>query len=255
VFSYNPVVGPRTTETGFKPAPAYVQGQTVDEVGGGICQTSSTLYLATLRANLEIVERQNHSYISSYITAGMDATVSYGALDYRFKNNTAYPIRIEAGVANRQLTIRIYGTKTDDVTVKMTYEILSTTPYGVVYKADSSVPAGTTKVSVTPYTGYKVVTYRNLYNGSGTLISSTQEAVSTYKTRDKVILYNPADGDPSAPAASPSPSPAPTESTTPAENTTPAESASPEPSAPADATQPADGGTDGGAAADQEGAL
>lgn len=78
VFSYNDVVGQRTAARGYQAAPAYVQGETVDEIGGGICQTSSTLYLACLRSNLEITERYAHRYVPAYITAGMDATVSWG---------------------------------------------------------------------------------------------------------------------------------------------------------------------------------
>lgn len=240
VFSYNDVVGPRTTAAGFLPAPAYVQGQTVNEVGGGICQVSSTIYLATLRSNLEIVERRNHSYISDYITAGMDATVAYNAIDYKFKNDTEYPIMIEASVKNRKLTVQIVGTKTDDTRVEMTYSIVSTTPYEVIYQADESVPVGTTKVSVTPYKGYKVVVYRNVYDGDGKLISSEQENVSTYRKRDKVILYNPADagslgiptgGSGSTPETSPSPSASVSPGTSPTPGVSPTPSPSPAPSA------------------------
>ncbi len=99
-FSYNEAVGQRTAERGYKPAPAYVQGETVDEIGGGICQTSSTLYLACLRSNLEITERYAHRYIPAYIPAGMDATVSWGGPDYKFTNNTDYPIKIVTTYAN-----------------------------------------------------------------------------------------------------------------------------------------------------------
>ena len=258
VFSYNTVVGPRTTAAGFLPAPAYVKGETVNEVGGGICQVSSTLYLACLRSNLEIVERQNHSYISDYITAGMDATVAYNAIDYQFRNDTEYPILIDARVVGRKLTIQILGTKTDDITVEMTYRILSTTPYEVVYEPDETVPVGTTKVKVTPYNGYKVVVYRNLYDGEGDLVESIQENVSNYRKRDRVILYNPADaeslgittGGEATPSPSPDPSPSPTGTTPPVETappvetgapveTPPAETSSPEPTAPVE-TAPAE---------------
>ncbi|RAZ93300.1 hydrolase, partial [Klebsiella oxytoca] len=79
--SYNETVGQRTTAKGYKPAPAYVKGETVDEIGGGVCQPSSTLYLACLRANLEITERYAHRYVPAYIGKGMDATVSWGGPD------------------------------------------------------------------------------------------------------------------------------------------------------------------------------
>ncbi len=198
-FSYNSTVGPRTTERGFSPAPAYRGGETVDEVGGGICQVSSTLYLAALRANLSITDRRNHTYISAYIEAGMDATVAYGVIDFCFLNDTDSPVKLVLTVNRRTLTVRILGTETDGITAEMSHVTLSSTSAGVVYKADSAVRAGTTEVSTTPYNGYVVDTYRSLYDESGALLSKTLESHNVYKVRNKVVLYNPADGDPSAP--------------------------------------------------------
>ena len=192
VFSYNGAVGQRTAARGYQPAPAYVKGETVDEIGGGICQTSSTLYLACLRSNLEIVQRYAHRYAPSYITWGLDATVSWGGPDYQFKNDTNYPIKIVTSYSGGYLTVTIYGTKVDDVTVKMTTEKLSDTPYETIYEDDPTLAPGTEQVKTTPYTGHKVRSYRNLYDGNGNLISSTLEAVSDYKSRNKVILRGPA---------------------------------------------------------------
>lgn len=192
IFDYNEVVGQRTTARGYQPAPAYVQGETVDEIGGGVCQPSSTLYLATLKSNLEIVERYAHRYVPAYIPKGMDATVSWGGPNYRFRNNTDYPVKIQSVYSKGYLTMTLYGTKTDDVTVKMTNKVLSTTEYKTVYEDDPTLPAGAEKVKTTPYTGYKVETYRNLYDGSGKLISSNFEASSDYKVRNKVISKGPA---------------------------------------------------------------
>lgn len=191
VFSYNGVVGQRTTEKGYKAAPAYVQGETVDEIGGGVCQPSSTLYYACLLANLEITERYAHRYAPSYITWGMDATVSWGGPDYKFTNDTKYPIKIVTKYQNNYLTVQIWGTKTDDLTVKMTYETLSNTDFKEVEQLDPSLAPGTRQVKVTPYTGHKVKSYRNLYDGSGNLISSAEEAVSDYKSRDRLVLVGP----------------------------------------------------------------
>lgn len=192
VFSYNETTGQRTTAKGYRPAPAYVGGETVDEVGGGVCQPSSTLYLACLNSNLEIVERYAHRYVPAYIGKGMDATVSWGGPDYKFRNDTDYPIKIEAVYDKGYLTMSIYGTKTDDITVKMVYEHISTTPFEVVYEDDPTLAPGEEKVKTTPYTGYKGRTYRNLYDGDGKLISSTYEDTSTYRARNKVILRGPA---------------------------------------------------------------
>ena len=236
VFSYNDVVGQRTAARGYQAAPAYVQGETVDEIGGGICQTSSTLYLACLRSNLEITERYAHRYVPAYITAGMDATVSWGGPDYKFTNNSLYPIKIVTIYENNYLTVRILGTNVDGTSVKMTNEHLSTTPYETVYEDDPTLAPGTEKVKTTPYTGYKYRTYRNVYDANGKLISSAYEATSDYKSRNKVILrgpaVEPADGGAQIPTDT-------TEPTTPVEPT--------EPQDPGVPTEPAEpGAPDGG---------
>lgn len=191
-FSYNGTVGSRTAARGFLPAPAYVSGETVQEIGGGVCQGSSTIYLASLRANLEIVERYPHGYITRYVPDGMDATVYYGAKDFRFKNNTPFPVKVVGSVSGRTLTVNILGTKSDNITVEMTNQVVGTTGYNTVYKVDSSVPAGSTRVSVTPYTGYTVKVYRNLYE-NGKLKDTKLESTSVYRSRDKVVLVSPED--------------------------------------------------------------
>ena len=192
IFDYNKVVGKRTTENGYGPAPSYINGETVDSIGGGICQTSSTIYLATLLANLEIVERYAHRYYPSYITMGMDATVSWGGPEFRFKNNTGYPIRIDVSYENSEITVKIYGTKTDDTYVKMTREVLSSTGYETEYIETEDLPWGTQQQKQSGYTGYEVKSYRNIYDGDGNLISSTLEAKSSYKSRNEIILVGSA---------------------------------------------------------------
>ncbi|MBP3509372.1 VanW family protein [Oscillibacter sp.] len=192
VFSYNESVGQRTAANGYQPAPAYVKGETVDEIGGGICQTSSTLYLACLRGNLEITERYAHRYIPAYIAAGMDATVSWGGPDYKFTNDTDYPVKIVTEYKGDYLTVKLLGTNVTGITAKMTNEQLSTTPFEVVYEDDETLAPGTEQVKTTPYTGSKWKTYRHLYDANGKLISSSYEATSDYKARNKVILKGPA---------------------------------------------------------------
>ncbi len=192
VFSYNATTGQRTAAKGYQAAPAYVGGETVDEMGGGVCQTSSTIYYACLRANLEITERYAHRYVPAYIDWGMDATVSWGGPDYKFTNNTDYPIKIVATYSGGYLTVKILGTNVDGTYAKMTNEVLSKTNWETVYKDDETLPAGTEKVTTTPYTGYKVKSYRNVYSADGKLISSTYEATSDYKVRNKVISRGPA---------------------------------------------------------------
>lgn len=197
-----------------------MKGETVDEVGGGICQTSSTLYLACLLSNLEITERYAHRYVPAYISPGMDATVSWGGPDYKFTNNTLYPIKIVTSYSGGYLTVKILGTKTDSTYVKMTNEKLSTTNYEVVYEDDDTLAPGTEQVKTTPYTGSKWKTYRNIYDANGKLISSNFEASSDYKVRNKVILRGPAAQPGSGTAEIPT---APSTDTPAQENPTPTE--------------------------------
>ena len=224
-FSYNESVGKRTADRGFKPAPAYVKGETVDEIGGGICQTSSTLYLACLMSNLEITERYAHRYVPAYIAWGMDATVSWGGPDYKFTNNTLYPVKIVTKYEKGYLTVQILGTNVDGTYVKMSNEVLSKTPWETIYQEDPTMAPGSPDVvKVTPYTGYKVNSYQTIYDKDGNVIDSHFEASSNYKVRNKVILQAPAaqpgSGTAEIPAVTPgtpSDTPVPMEPTVPAE--------------------------------------
>ena len=108
-FSYNKVVGERTIAAGYKEAKIYSSGEVVDGLGGGICQISSTLYNAAVLANLDITQRRNHQFVTSYLPAGRDATVVYGSQDFKFKNSRKYPVKIEVTVANGMAKATIYG--------------------------------------------------------------------------------------------------------------------------------------------------
>lgn len=192
-FTYNYTLGERTAERGYKPAASYVNGKTVDTYGGGICQVSSTLYYCTLIADLQIVERWPHGYISSYIGPGLDASVSWESGDFRFKNNTNYPIRIESYRQDGYVYVQLVGTDEKDYYVKMTHKTLGSTKYETVYEeikeADNKQGYKDGQVLVTPYTGYKVNTYKNKYSKeTDELISSEFEALSNYSKRDEVIV-------------------------------------------------------------------
>ncbi len=113
-FSYNKVVGARTIAAGYKEASIYVEGQVVDGLGGGICQITSTLYNAVIYANLEITQRTNHQFVPSYVTASRDATVVYGSLDFQFKNNREYPIKLVCSVSGGIANFQIFGMHQDD---------------------------------------------------------------------------------------------------------------------------------------------
>lgn len=108
-FSFNDVVGKRTPSKGYKEAHVIVGDKFIDDYGGGVCQVSTTLYNAVARANIPSTERSKHTIPSSYVALGMDATVDYGNLDYKFKNTLKYPIYIEAVVKNKEITFNIYS--------------------------------------------------------------------------------------------------------------------------------------------------
>lgn len=207
-FSYNDTLGERTAAKGYKPAPSYEGGLTVDTLGGGICQVSSTLYYGTLFADLEIVERWNHGYVSSYMDPGMDATVSWGGADFCFANNTEHPIRIKAWRADGYVNVEIYGTDTRDYYIKMDYYVVETIPYETVYQdmpIDNEKGYEDGDIIVTPYEGAIVRTYKLKYDKvTNELISRELETNNTYKKRDKVICRIVADPtDPTDPGTEP----------------------------------------------------
>lgn len=122
-LSYNKALGPRTKELGWLPAPAYSGTKLVDSPGGGICQVSSTLYLASVYSELTIVERRNHGYPVSYIPLGMDATVSWGFADLKIRNDSPMPVKIQAEESDGYVRISILGTETRDYNVEMSYTV------------------------------------------------------------------------------------------------------------------------------------
>lgn len=186
-FSYNQTVGKRTKENGFGEAGAYLNGETVQEVGGGVCQTSSTLYNAVVLANLEVTERTNHTYISSYVPIGRDATVSWGGPDFKFKNNRDYPIKIEASYANSKLTCKIIGTDVDGSYVKFTSERTGDVAYNTKYENDATIPEGQQVTKQAGSNGGRAVSYRLVYDKDGKLLSKKKEAKSYYKGHEAII--------------------------------------------------------------------
>ena len=190
-FSYNDTLGERTAEKGYKAAASYSGGETVYTYGGGICQVSSTLYYCALMADLEILVRSNHGYASSYIPLGMDATVSWGEVDFMFRNNSDHPIKIEASADGGKTTVSLMGTDDKDYYVEMKYEVTKTIPYETEYKTmPANNPDGYKdgQYIVTPYTGYKVKSYRVKYNKeTKEEISRTFETNSDYSSRNAVI--------------------------------------------------------------------
>lgn len=187
VFSYNKVVGERTIAAGYKSAGAYAGGRVVQDVGGGICQISSTIYNTALLANLEIVDRSNHQFQTSYVPVSRDATVSWGALDFKFKNTRKYPIKIVASAKNGIAKVDFYGIKEEtEYEVLIQSQTLSYIPSTVKYIEDSTLAQGKEVVEQAGYSGCKSEAYRIL-KLNGKVVSKTLLSKDTYDPMQKII--------------------------------------------------------------------
>ena len=232
-FSYNATLGERSIAAGYKEAKVYQGGKVVDGIGGGICQISSTLYNAVVYANLEVVSRKNHGFMTSYASAGRDATVVYGAIDFKFKNTRKYPIKIVGSVKNGIAKIDIYGVKEDpEYKVEFQTSVTETIPYTVTYIDDETLPVGKEVVEQKGANGCKSVTYKVLYL-NGAAVSKKMLSSDTYNAMERVIrrgtatqttepVQQPATAEPTPqPTPQPTPEPTPTpEPSTPETNTT-----------------------------------
>lgn len=189
-FSYNNTIGNPNAERGYKIAGIYENGKTSEGVGGGICQVSSTLYSAVLYADLEIVERHNHSLTVPYVPNGQDATVSYGVIDFRFKNNTQYPVKVQSTTNNRNLKVSIIGTKYEpERKVRISHQLISTTTPVDEEKVDETLPAGTRKVVSKGKNGCVVDTYKTILE-NGVEVSSKKITRSTYRMVPNEVLVS-----------------------------------------------------------------
>ena len=188
-FSFNNTMGDcGLSSRGFKSAAVFKAGKVVQEIGGGICQISSTLYNAVLYANLQIVSRGNHALPVGYVPVSRDATVYYPYLDFNFKNTREHPIKIVATTtSSRKLTIAIYGTKEDkEYEVEITSWVTESVPSKVQKQNDSSLKAGKTKVIQNGNNGYKSVAYKTL-KLNGKIISKTLLSQDTYGSTPTII--------------------------------------------------------------------
>lgn len=197
IFSYYALCAPYTIANGYGEASAYVGGQTVAEVAGGICQVSSTIYYALLHTDLEIVERRSHQFTVDYLPQAMDATVYSTTTDFKFKNSSPYPIKVLAETVYKngaQYTeVTILGTKTSDVTIVPKSTVYNYTTQETQYVADSSIAAGTRSTVQTAYTGSTATLTRYHYDANGALIKEETMHTDRYNSRPAIVHYNPAD--------------------------------------------------------------
>ena len=186
-FSYNKILGPRTPQAGYKLGAAYIGGKVVSDYGGGVCQTSSTLYNSVLLSNLEVTSRTSHYFAAAYVPIGRDATVYWPSLDFKFKNNRNYPIRIKASAINGTVQVDIFGVKEDsDYEVELDSYVTGYVPFKTEYKDDNTLTEGKEVVEQAGSNGTKSETYKILKK-DGEVISKTLVSRDTYSGKNKIV--------------------------------------------------------------------
>ncbi len=223
-LSYNQTLGPRTIAAGYRTGHMYSGGQVVDSIGGGICQISSTLYNAVLMANLEIVERSNHQFLTGYVPAGRDATVAYGVVDFKFKNTRQYPIRLVASAANGIATVSIYGLKEEnEYTISFSTKTIATIPFAVQYEEDANLPTGTENVKQKGTNGLKTETYI-IKSLNGKVVSTYLLSRDTYDAMPRIVVRGTGaatNNTPTTPEAPVNPTPEQNNNNKPTDSTNP----------------------------------
>ena len=189
-FSVHDTISPMTEENGYYNAPSYNNGEVVDSIGGGVCQVSTTLYNAVLRAELEVVERSPHSMVVSYVKPSMDAAIAGDYKDFKFRNNTDVPVLIRGWADSGTLTFIVYGeeTRDPDRTVEFESEVLKTIEPGEdKVTLDPTKPPSYEQVTQSAHIGYEAVLWKIVTeNGESTktqVNSSSYKAVPRYVTK------------------------------------------------------------------------
>jgi vancomycin resistance protein YoaR len=220
-FSYNGVVGKRTPEKGYKEAGTISDGVLTPAIGGGVCQPSTTLCQAVLKADLLIAERYPHSWPSSYTTPGLDATVNYGGADFKFTNNTEYPVAIVSSFVKQKVLFKIYGRKLDDgVSIVLDTEITEKIPNTLepTERYNPELAPGERLEVRHEYTGLRITAFK-VWKKDGLVIKKEIAFTSYYRPLNVIIEYGPPAPTPT-PTSSPTPLESTTEGTTPEETTT-----------------------------------
>lgn len=190
-FSFNEAVGERTTDRGFRKATAYSGGDVTEEVGGGICQVSTTLFNAAVKADMEIVERHNHSLTVSYVDRGKDATVSWDSQDLRFTNHSGDDVYICCFVSeDKRVRFAIFGRLLPNgETITLESRTTETIKYDTEYQLNAFLMPGETQVLSEGKNGYKAEAWKIRWDAAGNEISKELLCKSVYKKRNEVIQY------------------------------------------------------------------
>jgi len=189
VFSAGAIIAANAQDSGYKPAIVLVRGEPVEDVGGGVCQVVTTLYNAVLVAELEIVQRHNHSSLVSYVGYGFDATVAGDYFDLKFRNNTAHPLLVTSEVANGRLTVEIHGFESRPAERSIRFstsrvDIISPGAYREVI--DTTVPTGERHIVLEAQMGYTYQLVKHVYV-NGIEVETIVINTSTYKALQGIV--------------------------------------------------------------------
>ena len=253
-FSFNGVVGQRTTANGFKEATVILGGQYEQGLGGGVCQVSSTLYNAVLKSDLQVTKRTPHAWPSYYVLEGLDATVDYPALDFKFKNNTDYQIIIVMWFESKDRTVhaQIYGKRfPDEQKIVLRSECVSSTgTKATEYVEDKTMAVGKTKTVRDAHQGKTIKTYKIWQDKDGKEIKREFITTTTYASYGKRVAVGTKKADGTYATVDPktgevkgtaSPTPGPTKSAEPTKSTQPTTAPKPtDPPAPTTPPKPTD---------------
>ncbi|SDE50773.1 Vancomycin resistance protein YoaR, contains peptidoglycan-binding and VanW domains [Paenibacillus sp. UNCCL117] len=202
VFDYAPFIEQTEKAMGYREAPVIVNGKLVPGVGGGICQVSSTLYNAVLRAGLEVVERRNHSLPVSYVPLGQDATFASGHINFKFRNNTPHHLLIRTQSDDRGLTVKLFGQTPAEFTYEVESRTLEKLEPPTKYVHNPTLARGKQVLISKGKPGYVVETYR-IKKQQGIEVGREKVSRDTYSAQPTVIATNSGEGgslDRSSPA-------------------------------------------------------
>ena len=188
-FDYATYIAQTEAKFGFKEAPVILNGKLVPGIGGGICQVSSTLYNAVLRAGLQIVERRNHSLPVSYVPLGQDATFASSHINFKFRNNTEKHLLIRTYTDDRQITVKLFGQTPTDITYAIESTTIEKLQPSIKYILNPTLPKGKKQTISTGKTGYVVDTYR-IKMQNGVEISRERISHDTYAAQPTIIATN-----------------------------------------------------------------
>jgi len=187
-FNFNKFIGQRTSAKGYKEAPGIYGGTTRMELGGGICQTTGTLFHSVMMADLQVDERHPHSWPSDYVDIGTDATVTWGGSNFQFTNNTEYPIAIHAYYKDLHVTMEIYGRPVaDGMTIEIEGDVTSRTGPGPTQFVPNPAAAAGSKSSVRGSHDYITANCYKVYYKDGVEVKREMVFKSTYNSINAIV--------------------------------------------------------------------